>query len=140
MDYCLKPLSYPDFVLKIDKAIRRYSRNGKQKIVKTDINGGIVIMQMKDILYVEIAKHYLTYHLSDGTDVVVRGSMKEAAKELSVPGFFRTNSCFIVNMKNIESIHKDEIIIRGKTTPLPISRARKQEFFEAFASYIGALR
>lgn len=140
MDYCLKPLTYPDFLLKITKAIRRYLRDARQKLVKTDVNGATVIMLAKDILYVEITKHYLTYHLIDGRDVMVRGSMKEAAEELSVPGFFRTNSCYIVNMKNIESIAKDEIIIRGRKNLLPISRARKSAFLEAFASYIGALK
>lgn len=140
MDFCLKPLSYPDFVMRMNKAIRRFLRDGDAKIIKTDINGKTVIMQAKDILYVEIVKHYLTYHLSNAVDVVVRGSMKEASKELSIPGFFRTNSCYIINMKHIEFISKDDVIIRGKNNPLPISRARKADFLDAFARYIGSVK
>ncbi len=140
MDFCLKPLSYPDFVMKMNKAIRRFTRDGDAKIIKTDIYGRTAIIQAKNILYVEIVKHYLTYHLSNGTDVVVRGSMKEASQELSLPGFYRTNSCYIVNMKHIEYITKDDVVIRGNHNPLPISRARKSEFLDAFACYIGALK
>ena len=61
MDYMLKPVSYPDFCLKMKKA-ERYIRRNADAPVKIQTADGPLMRQASQILYVESRQHYLYYH------------------------------------------------------------------------------
>ena len=65
-----------------------------------------------------------------------RATIGEAEEELSGLQFSRCSLSYLVNLKRVDRISKDTVIIGGHE--LPISRNRKKEFLEAFSDYLEA--
>ena len=117
LDFAVKPLSYPDFEMKMNKAQRYLEKKQNYQVSVDTIDGTIALLNTDDILYVEVIKHYLTYHTKT-KDYVVRGTMKKEENKLKFDFFFRTNSGFLVNMKNISQVDGDTIYIGKKALPI----------------------
>ena len=49
--------------------------------------------------------------------------------------FARCNASFLVNLKYVEVIRKDDVIVAGES--IPISRGKRKEFLSAYAQYKG---
>lgn len=139
LDYVLKPLSYTDFAMKLSKAqriIERYSNN--RPLLLETVDGKKELVNLKDVEYVEVRKHYLTYHTVNG-DCTIRSSMRAEESRLSGDSFFRINSYLLLNLFYLRSVDGDDVILKnGKR--LPISRSRKTEFLTYLARYIGGLK
>lgn len=133
LDYVLKPVSYPAFAMKLKKAVKTI-----QKFQDTDvplvIPGGLVCLRASQILYVEVAKHYLTYH-AEGGSYTVRESMKEAQAKLEPFHFLRCNNCYLVNLRHVTAVEGNTAVVGG--VPLQISRPRRGEFLKGLANYLG---
>lgn len=136
VDYVLKPVSYPDFALKLQKAGRYVHRNRDQQLA-IYTTGGLISLRSSEILYVESALHYLIYHTAGG-DYKVRGSMAQAEKELLPLRFSKCNSGFLVNLRHVKSIEKDEVLLGDVS--LKISRGRRLEFLNAVTRYLGGMK
>ena len=112
VSFLLKPVSYYDFSLKFKKAL--------------DIK----------LMYVEIIKHRLHYHLID--DVIeMTGVLSTVEQELGSYGFLRCNTCYLVNPKFIVRVKGAEVQVGDRT--LQISRPRRAAFMEGLTNwYAGA--
>ncbi len=135
VDYVLKPVSYQDFALKLRKA-RRYIRRNLDAQVALRTPEGVAAPAVSEILYVESSLHYLTYHLID-RDLRVRGSMGEAERLLPPQQFARCNSGYLVNLRHVEAIDKEDVVVGGKR--LKISRGKRLMFMERFTRYLGGM-
>lgn len=135
VDYVLKPLSYQDFALKMQKASRYVQRNRDVAIMLQTVDG-VVSVKASEILYVESVLHYLVYHTVQG-DWKVRGSIAQAEKELVPLRFARCNSGFLVNLRHVQAIEKEDVLIGGQR--LKISRGKRLEFMNAFTRYLGGM-
>ena len=135
VDYVLKPLSYHDFALKMQKASRYVQRNRDADIPLQTVDG-LVSLRTSEILYVESDLHYLVYHTTRG-DWKVRGSMAKAEKALLPLRFTRCNSGFLVNLRHVQAIEKEDVLIGGQR--LKISRGKRMEFMNAFTRYLGGM-
>lgn len=135
VDYVLKPLSYQDFALKMQKASRYVQRN-RDAAIALQTTDGLVSVQASDILYVESVLHYLMYHTTNGT-WKVRGSMTQAEKELVSLRFARCNSGFLVNLRHVQAIEKEDVVVGQER--LKISRGKRLEFMNAFTRYLGGM-
>lgn len=136
IDYVLKPVSFPDFAMKIQKALRYIDRNYDQKITLNS-QEGIVTLKISDIYYIEVIRHYLVYHTVYG-QYTVRGVMKEAENLYGHLYFVRSNQCYLINLKYVTSIQANTVKIG--TDELQISRNRKKDFMSAFTRYIGGMK
>lgn len=136
VDFVIKPVSYPDFVLKIKKAIRYIERN-KDETIMINTQDGLVHLYLSDIYYIEVIRHYLIYHTVSG-DYTVRGVMKEVEENLSKHYFVRSNHCYLVNLKYVEAINGNLIRVAGDD--LQISRNKKNEFLMEFTRYVGGIQ
>lgn len=122
--YILKPFTYYDFSLKFRKALDKYVMEENRDIV-VDIAGGMVRISCDRLMYVEIMKHRLYYHLVD--DVIqTTGVLSAVEKQLEGRGFLRCNSCYLVNPQFIVSV-KGNIVTVGNDE-LTISRPRRAAF------------
>lgn len=133
-DYLLKPITYPEFKLKLTKVLETYSpRNEFFFLFKTD--EGMTRLNANDITYLESSIHTVIYHTVKGDEFKKHQSMKEAEEETkNLSSFFRINSGFIVNFAHVDALHNHMVVLKdGKE--LPISRARLKETSEAFLSY-----
>jgi DNA-binding LytR/AlgR family response regulator len=136
VDFVIKPVSYADFVLKMQKATRYISRN-KDKKLTLNSTEGVVNLHVSDISYIEVIRHYLIYHTLNGS-YTVRGVLKEAEENLAKYHFVRSNHCYLVNLKYVESINGNVVRVNGDD--LQISRNKKTEFLMEFTRYIGGMQ
>lgn len=133
VDYVLKPISYYDFVMKINRALYKVSQNKDSSIVVDSLDG-VCSLKISDIIYVEVMLHYIIYHTKTG-ECRSRSSMKDVEKELYAHNFRRCHKSFLVNLKYVKMIKTLEIEMKGGAV-LPISRKWKNDFMQEYITYI----
>ena len=79
----------------------------------------------KDILYIECNGHLITIKTADRTYSMC-GSLKKLEEELTPYQFIRVHKSFLVNMKQINVIHNDKIILTDNSSVL-LSKSRRAE-------------
>ena len=82
-DFVVKPVSYYNFMLKFSAALDNLELNKDTEIWIKSKEGRVRLMASR-IIYVEVLKHYLTYHTKDG-DFTALGSIGGAADSCRVP-------------------------------------------------------
>ncbi|MCR5491443.1 MAG: LytTR family DNA-binding domain-containing protein [Bacilli bacterium] len=129
--YLIKPVRYYDFSLCFRKAIDIYvSLERRDFNIKTA--SGLARVSTEKLVYVEVARHRLYYHLVD--DVLeVTGALGKVEEELKEFGFLRCNQCYLVNPRFITGIKGNDLLIGGVV--LLISRPRKSAFLEELAKW-----
>lgn len=135
IDYVLKPVDYPDFALKLKKAMRYVQQRREVQLV-LNTTGGVVPVSCADILYVESSLHYLTYHLKDA-DYRARGAMTQAEAELPREQFARCNNSYLVNLRHVKAIEREDVLVEDRR--LKMSRGKRLEFLERFTKYLGGM-
>lgn len=136
VDYVLKPLSYPDFRLKMKKATRYILRNSVKKVTINTTEEGLITVDSSDIYYVESKLHYIYYHTQKGI-YKMRAKLTEVEDILLPYHFARSGGSFLINLAYLEKIDGNEIVIAGET--LPLSRRMKASLMSAFTKYIGGI-
>lgn len=136
VSYLIKPVSYYDFAMKFRKALDIYAMNEEQKIAIA-VAGGLCRISTDKLMYVEVVKHRLYYHLVD--DVIeVTGVLSKVENELKQYGFMRCNQCFLVNPKFVVSVKGFNVQVGNET--LIISRPRKSAFMEELTTWLAGQR
>lgn len=130
-NYILKPLSYPEFRLKVNKVLLSLPQ-AEEKSLLINTKSGSYKINIDDIRYCETEGHFIVYHTLQG-DYRKRETMKEAVKALGEVDFLRINSCYLVRLKAIRSIEGREAIL-DDGTHLAISRPRYSEVMRIFQS------
>lgn len=133
-DYIVKPIDYPSFKLKMKRAIKVVQMTVKEKLQKIELSTETqsILVATRDIYYVEILGHYLTYHTSLG-DYTVRGTLAEAAKQLSDKGFLPCSRFCLVNLRHITRISKESLTVAG--SELEISRRQYKPLMEGLVIF-----
>lgn len=134
-DYILKPLEYPQFVLRMKKAVKAAEKKKTHAYVYLKRYSDMVKVSTDEILHIEVNGHTLIYTTTDGT-FERRAKISDAEAELSGLPFSRCSLSYLVNLKRIDRVSKDSVFISGNE--LPISRNRKKEFLQAFTDYLEA--
>ena len=109
VSFMLKPINYYDFALKFKKALDISLMNQNRNITLNTKNG-ICRISTDKIMYVEIIKHKLIYHLVDEL-IEMTGVLSEVEERLNEYGFLRCNQCYLVNPKFIVAVKGKEVII-----------------------------
>ena len=135
IDYVIKPLGYHDFAQKMKKAMRYLERDKEHKIILETTSGKQPI-RISEIIYIEVVKHYLYFHTTNGT-YEVRGAMREIEKQYYEKHFRRCSQSYLVNLAHVKAINGNEVMLTEKE--LLISRNRKNEFIHAFTCYVGGI-
>ncbi len=132
-DFILKPVNYNAFYMKIRNAMS-IIRSQKEKYLVVPTSDGVERISTADLIYAEVNGHYLYFHTTRGV-FRQKGSMKEVEEKLDGMSFKRCNNCYLVNLKFVDGVRKDDLLIAGEV--LKISRPRKKEFLQALAGYMG---
>ena len=136
VDYVLKPLSYADFAMKVQKALRYIARN-EDANVKLCTKDGMIHLAVSDIYYIEVRSHYLIYHTTR-EEYMVRGVMKETEEQFAKYHFARCSHGYLINLKYVQSVNGNIVTVAGEE--IALSRSKKNDFMEAFARYIGGMQ
>lgn len=135
VDYIVKPVSYPEFRLKMMKAMR-YICAGLDRRIAIRTTDGTMQIAASDIRYIESQLHYVIFHTVNG-NLRARASLRDIEPKLSDLPFARCSASYLVNLRFVDSMHGDDLVVGGDL--LRISRGKKQEFLSAFTRYIGGL-
>lgn len=133
LDFVLKPVKYPQFALKLKKAISIASRRAQRYLV-ANVDGMKCRISVDDILYIEVMNHRLSIHTQEET-YVVRGSLQEMEAQLDGLSFVRCSHSYLVNLANVTGVRKDAVLVPGQE--IPVSRPRRKEVLQLLSDYLG---
>lgn len=92
-------------------------------------------IRLRNIIYADYSAHYMTFHLNDGVNTVVRMSFAEAEDKLCRYDFFCTPSKgVIINFYEVASLGSDVFVMKDSSS-VPISRRRYKEVTQAYAKF-----
>ena len=112
-------------------------RNGDDSML-IETGKGQMRMNLTDILYLESIRHTIVIHTLDGK-YSINGTLKDMEAKLADRHFFRSNSCYLVNLKHVTGV-ADQDCIMSNGEQLRVSRPRKKAFLAALADYMGGGR
>lgn len=130
LDYVLKPVQYPSFALKLRRAIKILEARPRDSLILAK-EGETVKIWVQDLCYVEVFDHKLLYHTLDG-EYTAFDTLGNLEKRLG-PGFARCNRSYLVNLRFVNAVQGDTLLIGGHT--LKIGRTKKKEFMQQLSEY-----
>ena len=108
-------------------------------VVKDDkmisLNNGKNVFKYSEILYIEVEKHFVTFHTTKGK-FTTRGTMKEIVSKMDNRHFTRCNYCYLVNLNHVKGINKYDLTLDNDEIVL-ISKNRKKEVMADFSRFLG---
>lgn len=134
LDFVLKPVSYPQFFMKMTKAVNVLEKRKKNYLL-LPVEDGKEKVCTGDILFIEVIAHSLHIR-TNSRSYTVRGSMQEMEKKLENFHFARCSNSYLVNLENVAGVRK-ETVLTGEYE-LPISRGKKKQFLLELSNYLTA--
>lgn len=137
IDYLLKPIAFERFYKAVEKAYNL--KNPTQKLDRSpDIfpaTGGYIFVKVEtkmvrveldDILFIEGLKNYVSIYTKTQRIVTLQ-VMKQLEEVLPANRFVRVHKSYIVALDKINSIEKQEILIKDRI--IPIGNTYQENFF-----------
>ncbi len=135
--YLLKPLPWFAFEQELSRSIAvARKRTGASLLLQS--GSEVVRVAVEDVVYVESVKHRLEIHTTS-TSYSISGALRDMEEQLDGHDFFRSNSCYLVNLAHVQGVRDQDCVMTGGAE-LRISRPRKKDFMAALASFAGGVR
>lgn len=135
IDYLLKPIDFPDFLKSVTKAHELFNlrkdyhsevkSNEEFLFIKSEYK--LIRINFQDILYIQGMSEYVQIHLAHGKPVMSLLSLKMLETKLPEHLFMRVHKSYIVNLKRINVIERNEILYENGTV-IPVSQQYKAKF------------
>ena len=122
-DYLLKPVAFPRFLAAVEKVKRSLSQNPVPHsqaasidndfiLVKGELKGKLIKINLVDIDYIEGLKNYVAIHY-DHKKIVSLLNLKDLEEKLPAERFIRVHKSFIVPFSKIDAIENNRITIKN---------------------------
>ena len=131
-DFIVKPVSYPDFALRMNRVLKHVQKE-RQDTINIKNEGKFIIASVRDIKYVEVMRHKMLFHMTDGI-VESTGTLREMEDALTDKYFVRCNKCYLVNLRHVRGM--DGLFVNVDGELLLVSRPRKKDFLSALNRYL----
>ena len=139
VDYLLKPFDFQRFVKAANKVISKCDnkipsveeRPAGDDFMFVKDGTRLVKVEFADILFVKGTREYVTIHTKTGKIMSLQ-TMKNLEHELP-DGFIRVHNSFIVNIRAVDSIEKDDVFVGEEQ--IPVGATYKKNFLEAVKKY-----
>lgn len=132
--YLIKPVRYFNFTQVLKKCVDRVNnRRGADVSIVINTRQEVKVVPSSTIRYIEVESHNLVFHTTDGGELRTRDSLKSLEERLSGMNFCRCNSCYLVNLRYVDSVVGN--IVRVGGDELLMSRHKKKEFVEKYMKY-----
>lgn len=136
LDFVVKPVTYLPFSMRLARAVKRaHSRAEMTLSLQTD--SGVQIISVNDIYWLEAVDHTVLCHTKTDT-FTIKSSLQNAEKLLHGQGFARCSKCYLVNLRHVQGICRDAVLVDG--VELELSRRQKAAFTQAMLEYVGEIR
>ena len=132
--YMIKPVQFDEFERKFNEARKYLEKDDKNRVV-LKIDEDNVVFFTNEIYYIEkekSSKQFLVY-LEDKC-VVAKGVLSAIENQLLEQHFMRTHRSYLVNMKHIRRIQKNDLVLSNGNL-VPISRRKEKELKQQFMRY-----
>lgn len=135
--YLLKPIKKEELFSFLDELFSAKSSFRKNVlIIKTKENS--VKINISDVLYVELGKRKLLYHINNGQiieSMTIRTSFQEAVQNLlRDPGFILCGASMVANMKHITMVGQEDLLFLD-TYKVYLSKKLCREVRSAWCDY-----
>jgi two-component system LytT family response regulator len=151
VDYLLKPVESDDLIEAVGKAKNRVSHDPPQlnvllkmvqelkvsqapKRVALPTANEVVIVGIDEIIFCEGDGNYTKVIMTNGSRIVLSKTLKILEDFLDDRMFFRIHNAYLININHIRKVNRRDggSIIMDNNADLPMSRYRRQDFFEKF--------
>lgn len=122
VDFVLKPVNKYALLLKMQR-IRKSLSQRKEAFFLVPDDGGVRKISSRELYYVEVSGHYLYYHAKSGV-YKQKSPLRQIEEELTSLSFRKCNNCYLVNLRHVNAVRKEEVQIG--TEWLKISRSRQE--------------
>ncbi len=129
LHYLLKPVNGDRLGQVLDRAVERI--RVRERMLVLTLPDGVVQLPLYEIRYLEVLRNYTTVHGKE--DYSVKRSLNDLAGELD-ESFYRIHRSFIVNMRFIRRITREEVMLKDGTA-LPLSRKQYEGLNRALIAY-----
>ena len=133
MDFLLKPVSYPNFAVTLQRALLR-CRHGRHPDLLISIPDGVYRISTDRVKYVEVIDHTLVYHTTEGA-IQSSGNLRDLEGKLPAGQFIRCNRCYLVNLAFVRAVRGYRLVL--DVDELQISRPKRAAVLEALNDYLG---
>lgn len=104
------------------------------KFISIKVNFDYQKISLNDIYYLESFSHNIKLHTKNDV-IIYRDKISNKEKELENLNFIRTHSGFLVNLKYINCIIKNNVVLDNNVC-IPISRSRLETVKSRFQNYL----
>ena len=149
LDFLLKPIDADDLVEAVNKAKKALTSNWLSKKVKVLMQNlhqpnstpdkivlhdkyGIQIVETKDIIRLESAGSYTTFHLIGSSPFTVSKGLKEYEKMLDPEVFFRCHQSHLINLNFLSRYDRKngDFLILKEDSKIPLAGRRREIMME----------
>lgn len=138
VDYLLKPIRLPRFLLAVQKAAKEIEENHAAPapeaqddyiFVKTESKGKLLKINLNEIDYIEGMKNYVAIYCN-GRKTMVYATMKDMEERLPNKDFIRVHKSFIIAISKITGIEGNLVRLKDVNTEILIGENYKAQLME----------
>lgn len=137
LSYLLKPVPWFGFQQELRRCIAQVRRRADDALL-VETGGSTMRLALADVVYLESIRHTIVIHTLSGK-LSITSSLKKMEEQLAGHGFFRSNSCYLVNLDHVAGV-EDQDCVMDNGERLRVSRPRKKDFMAALTAHVGGLR
>lgn len=130
--YLSKPIDINEMKKALNDVQKEMFQNGTI-MVKTHNN--VVMLNIADIVCIE-AFGDGTYIYTKNDVLICKKTLRQWIAELGTDNFFQVHKSFVVSLKYIVKIEKDELEASYLSSPVPVSRRNRNALRTAFFEYV----
>ncbi len=136
LGYLVKPLRYYSFALAMGRVDEWQARRRGTVLWLAD-GDGRVALSSRDLRYIEVRKHELSFHADSGATYLAWGSLKEYEELLAGAHFYKCNRYYLINLEHVTRLRQDSVEMDSGEV-LEVSRRNKKGLMEALTDFYGS--
>lgn len=153
LDFLLKPIDEDELKVAVNKAIKEQqeqtvnrnievlinniNQKNNQKKIAISTNSGIIVIEIKNIIYCKADGPYTKLYTSAG-ELLSSTNLKEFENLLVEFGFFRAHKSYLVNLEEIRKYKKSEdaFVIMSNNDTVYVSDKKKEELISRLSAQV----
>lgn len=131
--FLCKPLEYHVFRMEMEDLLT-HLRKTQNTSWEMKSGADTRLLLTDSILFLDAYGHNVTVHMTDNNILPCNAPLSVAEEQLENVGFFRCHKSYLINLKHVNQIDAENIVLSDKSK-IPLSRHRRREFLTAFIRY-----
>jgi len=135
INYVLKPITKEKLFFVFDEILERIKIEENDRAIIVKSNEGIQKILIPNLVFAEVMKRNVLYHLRSGKTVESLESFSSVCDNLLKYGcFVRTHRSYIVNMRYIDTIENNQVVLQTLAV-VPVAQGKAREIKQKYLNY-----